>query len=249
MTPRHEQLGPRVWSVLAAATLTTAAVGYMSGTRAPPAAAAAAAAPVSSSGQTGKSVPTYRELIDGASVVNTSIYASAFDKLVADRPSAFAPVEIDESRRDAARAKRRAARSFDGAPPVIPHAIDQRAIPDCLVCHETGATIAGRIAAPMSHRRYDNCVQCHVVGEAPEPLPPAPVVENSFEPWRAPTVGVRAIIGAPPAIPHSTHMRENCSSCHGALGTSGIRTSHPYRQSCPQCHASSAELDRRTHEP
>jgi cytochrome c-type protein NapB len=40
-------------------------------------------------------------------------------------------------------------------------------------------------------------------------------------------------------------MRENCMSCHGEGGTSAIRTSHPDRQSCTQCHAPDAGYDQR----
>ena len=57
--------------------------------------------------------------------------------------------------------------------------------------------------------------------------------------------GARAYEGAPPTIPHRTLMRENCMSCHGEGGTSAIRTSHPDRQSCTQCHATDASYDQR----
>jgi cytochrome c-type protein NapB len=46
-------------------------------------------------------------------------------------------------------------------------------------------------------------------------------------------------------IPHPTHMRENCESCHGVAGPHGLRTPHAERQSCTQCHAPDAKLDRR----
>ncbi|MBK6532709.1 MAG: hypothetical protein IPF99_24875 [Deltaproteobacteria bacterium] len=39
-------------------------------------------------------------------------------------------------------------------------------------------------------------------------------------------------------------MRGRCESCHGVL-SQGIRSTHPWRESCTQCHAPSAALDQR----
>ena len=42
---------------------------------------------------------------------------------------------------------------------------------------------------------------------------------------------------APPTIPHKTFMRENCTACHsGTAAREEIRTPHPERQRCRQCH-------------
>jgi hypothetical protein len=49
--------------------------------------------------------------------------------------------------------------------------------------------------------------------------------------------------GAPPTIPHPTLMRGECASCHGVFGADGIKTTHPWRQSCTQCHAMNAVND------
>jgi len=38
-------------------------------------------------------------------------------------------------------------------------------------------------------------------------------------------------------------MREDCMSCHGPQGLFGLRTPHPDRPSCLQCHVPNAELD------
>jgi cytochrome c-type protein NapB len=40
-------------------------------------------------------------------------------------------------------------------------------------------------------------------------------------------------------------MRDDCMSCHGPQGLFGLRTPHPDRQSCLQCHVPNAELDQR----
>jgi hypothetical protein len=42
---------------------------------------------------------------------------------------------------------------------------------------------------------------------------------------------------APPTIPHKMLMRENCLACHsGPAAREEIRTSHPERERCRQCH-------------
>jgi cytochrome c-type protein NapB len=143
----------------------------------------------------------------------------------------------------ASRAERRA---FDGAPPVIPHPVDQRGVPTCLACHSFGKTIRGAVAVPPSHDPLASCTQCHVtaVGPAPGDAPPGPVLaDNAFSGLQAPARGERAWPIAPATIPHATFMREQCDSCHGPSGREPIRTSHPWRQSCQQCHAPSAARD------
>jgi cytochrome c-type protein NapB len=49
--------------------------------------------------------------------------------------------------------------------------------------------------------------------------------------------GSRATPGAPPTLPHRVLMRENCNACHDGPGArEEIRTSHPERWRCQQCH-------------
>jgi cytochrome c-type protein NapB len=98
----------------------------------------------------------------------------------------------------------------------------------------------------MSHARSDSCLQCHVVAIDPRAgTPVTPEVETAFEGAWAPG-GARAWPGAPPTIPHATRMRERCDACHGPYGALGLRSTHPWRASCRQCHAASAELDQRS---
>ncbi|MCA9673767.1 MAG: hypothetical protein KC464_01905 [Myxococcales bacterium] len=161
-------------------------------------------------------------------------------------PDPFAPVVQSAQDRADALARRATRRAFDGAPPTIPHRIDQHGVPACLTCHDRGTTIAGVVAPRMSHERHDSCVQCHVVATDPRPgtvTPPAP--DNGFVGLAAPATGERAWPGAPPTIPHTTRMRERCDACHGVYGALGMRSSHPWRASCLQCHGRSAELDQR----
>lgn len=138
------------------------------------------------------------------------------------------------------RAQRRA---FDGAPPVVPHPIDQMSSASCLACHGEGIWIGRGVRAPkMSHDVFASCTQCHVEQQSGD-LELLATVANFFEGKAAPIGGSRAWAGAPPVVPHPTFMRESCLSCHGPSGPEPIRTTHPGRASCLQCHAPSAELD------
>ncbi|XAL99321.1 hypothetical protein OT109_17295 [Phycisphaeraceae bacterium D3-23] len=149
--------------------------------------------------------------------------------------------EQDKQRDLAAREERRA---FNGAPPTIPHRIDPVDVTGCTACHgPQGMRVGDVVARPMPHAPYASCTQCHVPQNtlAPDELP---WLDNDFQGLPAPTHGERAWQGAPPTIPHTTHMRSNCIACHGPNGASGLQSSHPWRTSCTQCHAPSAELDR-----
>jgi len=151
-------------------------------------------------------------------------------------PAIDAPVARDPEALREALAGRAARRAYEGAPPVIPHAIDERSSASCLTCHRHGARINGRTAPAISHEAYVNCTQCHAPSVA-RPGTVAPVLTaNAFAGRSARAHGGRAWLGAPPAIPHSTWMRGECASCHGVSGRSGIRTTHPQRKSCTQCH-------------
>ncbi|MCL4684586.1 hypothetical protein KJ059_07510 [Myxococcota bacterium] len=165
-------------------------------------------------------------------------------------PSRLDPVPLEGRSIAVDLAQRATLRAFDGAPPRIPHAVRQDSAAECLSCHDQGLRIRGRLAAPMSHRELTSCTQCHVTDEAPmpggEPLPADPrSAPNTFAGRLPATAGPRAWEIAPPQVPHTTWMRERCESCHGVNGRDALRTPHPDRQSCEQCHASSAEANLR----
>lgn len=171
-------------------------------------------------------------------------WRSALTDLAQPEHDPLAPVETtwsDDTRR-ALLAARAARRAYDGAPPVVPHPIDQMTARSCAACHVSGLHIADVWAPAMSHEFMHNCTQCHVEQWSHE-LPPAAAVASLFRPLAAPVRGSRAWEGAPPTIPHPTFMRDNCMSCHGPSGPEPIRTSHPWRVNCLQCHAPSATLD------
>ncbi len=177
---------------------------------------------------------------------NAHLYEHAFEALELALPSPLEPVP-PQSAEERARvlASRSERRAYDGAPPVIPHAIRADGAFECLSCHERGAMVAGKRAPAMSHERHDNCTQCHAPPSG-LPAPSAPVLtDNTFVGSAPAASGERAWLGAPPTIPHSTWMRSQCGSCHGVAGALGMRTPHPERQSCTQCHAPAATLDQR----
>jgi len=151
-----------------------------------------------------------------------------------------------------ARAGRRA---FDGAPPTVPHPVTQDSSVACLACHSQGLQVKDRFASKISHPLYGgSCTQCHVSSAgaftaAEAALYNAPLTENSFQGREAPPNGPRAWPGAPPVIPHRTLMRSDCMSCHGPNGLFALRTPHPERQSCTQCHVPAAASDQRQFVP
>jgi len=191
-----------------------------------------------------RAAPSYTSMMTEPQARNTH-WRHSLGGLV---PQAAVDEAVTQGRNEAV-AARAARRAFDGAPPTIPHPIDQRGVLGCLDCHAEGVVVAGRSAPAMSHAAYTNCTQCHVVADGPrEPAAPPPqtvATENAFRPVPPPAFGERAWAGAPPTIPHSTQMRGTCLSCHGVSGAQGLKSSHPWRVSCTQCHAPGAALDLR----
>ena len=218
-----------------------AAIGYVVGLRAgvpegPPGLDAAEATPVAPADATVVPALTYDAVGAGALRAGEGLEAWAAmtealrakdGKPVIDMPSRLASLDV--------RAERR---SFNGAPPVIPHAayaLDDRS---CLACHGQDLQIGQRTAKGLPHPYLTNCTQCHAPA-APsffEGLGGA-LSENAWVGVAAPREGARATPGAPPAVPHMLHMRDNCLACHGPHGWKGMQTSHPERSSCLQCHA------------
>lgn len=162
--------------------------------------------------------------------------------LVSKTPGVLEAVTNSELAKAESLRARAAHRAYDGAPPVIPHPVNDNDVRSCQACHGEGRIIRGRIASRMSHQPYSHCTQCHAPAGNRGFGPEFPV-ENLFAGLASPTQGPRAWVGAPPLIPHKTLMRENCLSCHGLAGRPGMRSTHPGRGNCQQCHAGSAEHD------
>lgn len=179
-------------------------------------------------------------------------WRSDLSALSAALPARTDPVEVTEEERDAAWLARLDNRAYDGAPPTIPHPINSVGVPECAACHTDGLIVDGRVARAMSHPYYTSCTQCHVrsqhtFGGRPSEgaLEHAQETTAGWGGFRWPRHGEVATIGTAPTIPHPTWMRQNCDSCHGVAGAHGLRSTHPERQECVQCHAPSAVLDQR----
>lgn len=129
-------------------------------------------------------------------------------------------------------------RLYDGAPPVIPH---QPLGAACIACHDGDGLAVPDLgyAPPMPHAAtagmstLSHCQQCHVFQRTGERFR-----DNSFAGLRQDLRrGRRLYGGAPPVMPHPVFMRENCTACHaGPAAREEIRTSHPERRNCRQCH-------------
>lgn len=126
-------------------------------------------------------------------------------------------------------------RAYAGAPPIIPHdVLDVTNGATCLGCH-----LDGGWAEPFSawtpktpHPSLGACHQCHVAQVAD-----APFRRITWPGPPAPPRGRAALPEGPPSIPHRLQMRENCAACHaGPAAPAEIRTSHPERAGCLQCH-------------
>jgi len=170
--------------------------------------------------------------------------------LVPPAAPAVGLTNVTEAERNLSLHERQGRRAFEGAPPVVPHSIPQDSSAVCLACHGAGLAVKDKVASRISHTRYQSCTQCHVSAAGlGVPLREnsllIPLAENDFVPVPAPSKGARAWPTAPPSIPHSTLMRNDCLSCHGPGGLFGLRTPHPDRQSCLQCHPADAQLDQR----
>ncbi len=150
--------------------------------------------------------------------------------------------EISIAEKRFALSMRQKNRAFNGAPPTIPHPITELSAESCVACHLNGSFSTTLRIPKMSHTLLSNCTQCHV-GTASPDMPNAMAIANHFVGLPAPESGPRAFLGAPPQIPHATFMRTDCLSCHGDTSYRGLRTTHPWRQNCQQCHTPSSALE------
>jgi cytochrome c-type protein NapB len=130
-------------------------------------------------------------------------------------------------------------RAYYGAPPVIPHAVRELGRANCLACHADGLRPSeGPAAVPKPHATLGECTQCHVEQQPGVHL----VTDNHFVGLAEPQLAGAAYPGAPRLIPHRLWLRENCLACHGPNGHDSMRTSHPERTNCIQCHIPQEEV-------
>lgn len=161
----------------------------------------------------------------------------------------------------------RALRAFPGAPPRIPHGLtpEEFGTGGCNTCHERGGYSQrfGAYVPVTPHPEMGACLQCHV-GDGqlmaialPSTDPSArcrqchaPEAGRRTEPalnWSPlswPRLSRNAPGSEPPPIPHTLEFRGNCLACHAApAAVAEIRTTHPERANCRQCHVT---VDART---
>ncbi len=162
-------------------------------------------------------------------------------------------------------ATHRSLRAYPGAPPRIPHGLTPAEFQSggCRTCHERGG-FSQRFGAyvPLTpHPEMGACLQCHV-GDAELMALPLPGIDPNarcgqcharggasprwtdstvdWRPLRWPVLAA-ATRDLPPAIPHALEMRTNCLTCHSPpSAVAEIRTTHPERVSCRQCHVTAA---------
>jgi len=152
-------------------------------------------------------------------------------------------------------------RAYPGAPPRIPHGFTPTEFRTgaCQTCHERGG-YSRRFAAyvPVTpHPEMGMCLQCHALDEAvtgislpsSDPnsrcaqchgLGGSPLPYDTALQWRTtswPQLPRRTPDRGPPPIPHGVQGRGNCLACHAGPGAvAEIRTAHPERADCRQCH-------------
>ena len=248
MTPLSAK-SPRVLGLLLSGTLALGLAGFFTGTRvAPEPSGYRSAAPELTDALA--RAPRQREFASVRYRERGIAQESALAALAEPSRTLETPVALDPRAYAQAIEERARGRAYDGAPPTIPHAVDQQGAPACLACHAEGMKVDGRVASPLSHEPFSSCLQCHATREAPlsgaallDPGEPHVAAERStFAGLRSSGRGPRASVAAPPQMPHRSFMRERCASCHG-LWASGLASSHPWRQSCTQCHTPAADED------
>jgi len=151
-------------------------------------------------------------------------------------------------------------RAYPGAPPRIPHGFtaDEFRTGSCNTCHRRGG-YSPRFDAyvPVSpHPDMPACLQCHVgrdevTGVTLPNLDPSTICRQCHAPgaarwaeglvdWRPmpwPSLARPGESGGVPPITHDLFFRGNCLTCHsGPSAVAEIRTTHPERADCRECH-------------
>ena len=240
----HDGRVARMLPLAGVIVLALTLVGFLEGIAEPQAATTkyASASPHSVTGDVPNAV-AYRNMV-AARLSPNADFQSSLKALRFEKPSIFDPVERTPEMTMAALIDRTRTRAFDGAPPVIPHTTEQQSAASCLACHGQGIRMGDKIATKVSHAHFTSCTQCHVESHSGGPFETTQPVENEFTGIQSSGPGERAYVGAPPTIPHSLWLRNDCTSCHGLVARPGLRTSHPWLSNCVQCHVESNHVPR-----
>lgn len=154
----------------------------------------------------------------------------------------------------------RSLRAYPGAPPRIPHGLTPSEFQTggCNTCHERGGYSQrfGAYVPVTPHPDMGACLQCHVGDAALMAIPLPDSDPNArcrqchapnatrwtdatlnWEPMAWPPLPRGTPGTDPPPIPHELQFRGNCLACHAApAAVAEIRTQHPERANCRQCH-------------
>lgn len=137
-------------------------------------------------------------------------------------------------------------RAFEGAPPVVPHAIDgmQRAPGRCLTCHTRERRLGRRHTIQVPHPERSSCLQCHVAVASAAWVRPKQPLASGFQPAAPRPAPGPAHPWAPPPVPHQVQGRETCAGCHTPRNPDPkLRVDHSHRRNCLQCHVPQATLE------
>lgn len=166
MNQRPEGRRSRVVSVLLASTIAVAGVGFLTATREPPTRRGylsptdGSASSTPTPGATPRA-PRQAEMARARQAPRTEELRAAFAHLGDVPRNPDGTMRLDAAEASRLDALGRELRAYPGAPPMVPHAVDQRGMPACLVCHENGLRIGDRIAPRMQHEERASCLQCH----------------------------------------------------------------------------------------
>lgn len=133
-------------------------------------------------------------------------------------------------------------RQYPGSPPKIPHPVRaafEGEETDCLSCHGKGGFSAeyGKFVPVTPHPENQLCTQCHAQVTTTDLF-----VETDWLSIAPPKLGLSALGGSPPMVPHGLQLRENCIACHAGPGAvSEIKVSHAARGDCRQCHVTTIQ--------
>jgi len=152
---------------------------------------------------------------------------------------------VKENPRSSLLAKRGEIRSYEGAPPIIPHKITASGKDYCLTCHEKGIVFNKDVeiwgkkelrAKITPHPQWQNCLQCHVIHEDIRVFKENTFTEVSLAHPPKPQVDPENP-SEPPKMPHQLQNRENCTICHiKKTANAEIIPAHGEQEYCEACH-------------
>jgi 5-methylcytosine-specific restriction endonuclease McrA len=157
-------------------------------------------------------------------------WENSINKLVPSLP------ENTKGLRQVSLADRALNRAFKGAPPVIPHRVNQQDPAGCMSCHDEGKILGDHVAAIIPHNFRPNCTQCHVESRYGS----VPTLPEVAEAAVVPVLGIKAdFVVQPLNFSHKRHAQADveldCKDCHKKVYDTPYAT-FPKWTVCKQCH-------------